>query len=83
MPPRRGTISNFFSKFKKKGKDDDDPFATLMAENQQQKDPSGRRTLQIAKVEEKITIDMSKVIDKLGNGAFGFVYLVCPKKNFK
>ena len=26
---------------------------------------------------------MFKVIDKLGNGAFGFVYLVCPKKELK
>lgn len=38
--------------------------------------------MQIKKHEEKINIDFFKVIDKLGNGAFGFVYLVTPKKQF-
>ena len=28
-------------------------------------------------------MDNFKIIDKLGNGAFGFVYLVCPKKEAK
>jgi serine/threonine protein kinase len=38
--------------------------------------------LQIKKHEEKINIDFFKIIDKLGNGAFGYVYLVTPKKQF-
>lgn len=32
---------------------------------------------------QDINIDYFKIIDKLGNGAFGFVYCVCPKKLFK
>ena len=32
---------------------------------------------------QEINIDYFKILDKLGNGAFGYVYCVCPKKLFK
>jgi len=30
-----------------------------------------------------LNIDFFKIVNKLGNGAFGYVYLVSPKKHYK
>ena len=34
-------------------------------------------------IQKQVGIDYFKIIDRLGNGAFGYVYLVCAKKQFK
>lgn len=44
----------------------------------------GRRTMQIkASAPQQVNIEFFKILEKLGNGAFGYVYLVCPKKQHK
>jgi len=45
---------------------------------------NGRRSIAIREAAKaQLNIDYFKIINKLGNGAFGFVYLVSPKKQIK
>lgn len=76
-----GKLKQWFTKKKS------NPFLDLadqIEQDRQKAELGGRRQIQVRQsVKQEINIDYFKILDKLGNGAFGYVYCVCPKKLFK